>query len=234
MTSGEARTGVRVGVAVPAAGSGERMGGVRKPFLELLGEPVLAHALRPFLAEPRVVAVVVALSEADASEPPPWLLALDPRVSVVAGGATRADSVRNAITALPPDLDVIAVHDAARPLVTAAVVSACIDLAAAGEGAVAGAPAVDTLKEVDGDARVRGTPDRSRIWHAHTPQAFPASVLRAAYAGALPGATDDASLVEPLGVPVRLVDEGALNTKVTRAEDLVVAEAVLRARRGRR
>lgn len=222
----------RVGVAVPAAGSGQRMGGVRKPFLELGGEPVLVHALRPFLADPRVVAVVVALGAEDAAAPPAWITTMDPRVGVVAGGETRAESVRNALAALPAEVEVVAVHDAARPLVRAEVVARCIDVALAGEGAVAGTPAVDTLKEVDGAARIVATPDRGRLWHAQTPQVFPAAVLRRAYGGVLGAATDDASLVEALGVPVRMVDAGPSNLKVTRADDLLLAEALLRGREG--
>ncbi|MHB1194386.1 MAG: 2-C-methyl-D-erythritol 4-phosphate cytidylyltransferase [Longimicrobiales bacterium] len=224
---------VRVGVAVPAAGSGQRMGGARKPFLELAGEPVLLHALRPFLADPRVVAVVVALAEPDAAAPPAWLTGLDSRIRVVRGGETRAESVRRALAALPEDLDVVAVHDAARPLVTEEVVARCIDVAVAGEGAVAGCPAVDTMKEVDGEGRVLATPDRRRIWHAHTPQVFPAGALRHAYQGDLAGATDDASLVERGALTVRMVDGGPANLKVTRAADLELAEAILRAREGR-
>ena len=223
----------RVGVAVPAAGAGERMGGVRKPFLALADEPVLLHALRPFLAERRVVAVVVALAEVDAAAPPPWLTALDPRVRVVAGGPTRAESVRRALAALPDDLDVVAVHDAARPLVTADVVARCIDIALGGEGAVAGCPAVDTMKDVDPDGTIAGTPDRARLWHAHTPQVFPAAALRRAYGGDLEGATDDACLVAESGLRVRMVDGGPSNLKVTRPEDLPLAEAVLRARASR-
>lgn len=221
---------VRVGVAIPAAGTGRRMGGVRKPFLDLLGEPVLLHSLRPFLDDPRVVCVAVALGAEDAATPPTWLAAVDPRVRVVEGGATRGASVSRALAALPDDVTVIAVHDAARPLLTAATLSACIEAAARGEGAVAGCPAVDTMKTVDADARVTGTPDRSRLWHAHTPQVFPAGVLRAAYASGPREATDDAALVESTGTPVRMVDDGGLNLKVTRPADVGVAEAILRAR----
>lgn len=231
------RTGVRVGVAVPAAGSGSRMGGVRKPFLDLAGEPVLVHALRPFLADTRVVAVAVALGADDAAAPPAWLGVLDPRIRVVEGGATRAESVRNALAALPDDLDVVAVHDAARPLVPAEVVARCIDVAAAGEGAVAGCPAVDTMKQVDAEGRIVATPDRDRLWHAHTPQVFPAAVARRAYAAdpaELRAATDDAALAERVGAVVRMVDGGPSNLKVTRPEDLPLAEAVLRARRDAR
>jgi 2-C-methyl-D-erythritol 4-phosphate cytidylyltransferase len=207
------------------------MGGVRKAFLDLAGEPVLLRALRPFLAEPRVVHVVVAVSGEDA---PGWLLDFDPRVAVVAGGATRTQSVRAAIDALVPDLDVIAVHDAARPLVTTDVVSSCIELALAGFGAVAGCPAVDTMKHVDPDGSVLDTPDRSRLWHAQTPQVFPARVLRRAYADPAAEGTDDAALVEradPSSV-VRMVDAGPSNLKVTRPVDVLLAEAILHHRHG--
>jgi 2-C-methyl-D-erythritol 4-phosphate cytidylyltransferase len=227
---------LRVGVAVPAAGSGRRMGGVRKPFLELAGEPVLVHALRPFLRDERVVAVVVALPPEDARTPPAWLSGLDPRIRVVPGGATRTESVRNALAALPEGLDVVAVHDAARPLVAPEVVARCIQVAAGGAGAVAGCPAVDTMKEVDAEGRVVSTPERARLWHAQTPQVFPADVARRAYAAAPDGdvaATDDAALAERVGAVVRMVDAGPSNLKVTTPDDLPVAEAILATRRGK-
>jgi 2-C-methyl-D-erythritol 4-phosphate cytidylyltransferase len=225
----------RVGVVVPAAGAGARMGGARKAFLELAGEPLLLHALRPFLAEPRVVRVAVALPPETASHPPGWLTALDARVVVVAGGATRSRSVRAGIAALPRDLDAIAVHDGARPLVTVSVVSACVDVALDGRGAVAGCPTVDTLKRVDAEPRVVATPDRSTLWQAQTPQVFPADILRDAYADGAAEATDDAALVERSAPDVRvtMVDAGSTNFKVTRPEDLVLAEAVLRSRAAR-
>jgi len=206
------------------------MGGLRKPFLELAGEPVLVHALRPFLAQPSVVSIVVALAPEDAAAPPEWITGLDERISVVAGGETRTESVGNAMAALPADVDVIAVHDAARPLVTAEVVAECIAVAGAGKGAVAGCPAVDTMKEVDGDGCIVSTADRSRLWRAQTPQVFPASLLREAYEKASSGATDDAALAERVGGDIRMVDGGAWNLKVTRPGDVPVAEALLRMR----
>ncbi len=204
------------------------MGGRKKPFLELAGEPVLARALRPFLQHPAVTAVRVALAPADADAPPAWLTALDPRVAVVAGGATRAASVGAALAALPADVEVILVHDAARPLVTRAILDRCIAAAARGTGAVAGWPARDTLKEVDDAGRVVGTPERSRIWHAQTPQAFPAALLRRAYE-AWDGApaTDDAALVERVGGVVVMVEGSPRNLKVTRPDDLPIAELLL-------
>jgi len=230
--SEEAPPDVRVGVAIPAAGSGRRMGGARKAFLELAGSPILLHALRPFLADERVVAVCVALAADDAADPPAWLIEVDERVTVIAGGDTRGASVGRAMAALPADVSVIAVHDAARPLVTEDTVRECIDIATGGVGAVAGCPTVDTMKTVDEDARVVSTADRARLWHAHTPQVFPAEMLRRAYAEGGGDATDDAALVEQAGFPVRMVDGGAHNLKVTRPDDLFVAEAILRARAG--
>jgi len=222
---------LRVGVAVPAAGSGSRMGGVRKPLLELAGVPILVHALRPFLVLDSVVDVVVALAPEQTAAAPIWLTELDPRVRVVAGGGCRSESVSLALAAISPEVDVIAVHDAARPLVTAEVVAACVEVAAAGKGAVAGCPAVDTLKEVDARGRIVRTPDRERYWRAHTPQVFPAAMLREAYASGA-SATDDAALIERLGGEVVMVDGGAWNVKVTRPEDVPVAEAILIARAG--
>ena len=231
MTKDRPRTGDArlVGVAIPAAGTGQRMGGARKPFLQLFGEPVLLHSLRPFLADSRVISVCVALALDDAEQPPEWLTSVDERVAVVKGGATRAASVLAAIAALG-DVDVIAVHDAARPLVTAEVVSACIDQTVQGHSVVAGCPAVDTMKVVDDTGRILSTADRATLWHAHTPQVFPADVLRAAYASGDDNATDDAALVESQGGIIEMVDDGGLNLKVTRLSDLTIAEAVLRAR----
>jgi 2-C-methyl-D-erythritol 4-phosphate cytidylyltransferase len=111
------------------------------------------------------------------------------------------------------------------------VVARCFEVAAGGEGAVAGCPAVDTLKRTGEDGVVEATVDRRRFWHAHTPQVFPAGLVFHAYGEAGTDATDDAALVERSGAPVRMVDGGRWNLKVTRPEDLPVAEALLRLRR---
>ena len=223
--SGE--SAIRVGVAVPAAGSGLRMGGTRKAFVELDGEPLLMRALRPFLNDHRVVTVVVSLAPEDADEVPGWITTLDDRVTLVKGGATRTESVRNAVRVLPTDLDIIAIHDAARPLVTSATVRECIDVANTGICAVAGCQVIDTMKFVDEEFQVVETPDRNLLWHAHTPQVFPADLLRRAYESGKVG-TDDAALLEPLGVRVQMVDDGGMNIKVTQPEDMVIARAILR------
>lgn len=219
-----------VAVIIPAAGSGRRMGGARKPFLELQGEPLLARCLARFLERPDVRWIVVALPADVYESPPAWLLA-DARVAIVCGGAERGDSVRKALSAVPAEADLVLVHDAARPLVPPDVIERCIRAAAAGQSVVAAVPVVDTIQEVDEAGIIVATPDRRRLRAAQTPQAFPAQVLRAAHERALADgftATDDAAVVARYGGIVSVVDGAAGNIKITTAPDLVVAEALLR------
>ena len=229
-------TGQDVAVVLPAAGGGRRMGGVRKATMELLGAPLLAHSLRPFLEDPEVGQIVVSLHPEEAERPPPWLAALGPRVRCVAGGSTRGASVREALLALDPVPPVVVVHDAARPLTDRATFQRCVAEARSGRGGVAGWPSVDTLKEVDGERTILSTPDRSRIWQAHTPQAFPGNTVVGAYRDAGPeelGSTDDAALVSArTGLRIRMVEGSPWNIKVTHPEDVPMAEALLRLREG--
>jgi 2-C-methyl-D-erythritol 4-phosphate cytidylyltransferase len=146
----------------------------------------------------------------------------------IAGGAARSESVRNALAAAP-DADIVVIHDAARPLVSADLVRACIAAVESGaDGAVAAAPVTDTIKEADRDGRVTRTLDRACLWSIQTPQAFRADVLRRALdSDGVADATDDASLVEALGGDVRIVESTARNFKITWPEDLERAEALL-------
>jgi 2-C-methyl-D-erythritol 4-phosphate cytidylyltransferase len=206
------------------------MGGLAKPFLELCGEPVLIRALRPFLDHPAVQEVIVSLPPDHAESPPAWLIEVDRRIRVVAGGETLRDSVWAGLQALSDALDVAVVHDGARPLVSREVVGRCIAVAGSGVSGVAGVRAVDTMKEVDGSGVVVATPDRSRLWHAQTPQAFPLGVIMDAYRRAFTEgfpATDDAALVERVGGRVVMVESSADNLKITRPQDLEMAELVL-------
>lgn len=222
---------MRAGIVIPAGGQGRRLGGRAKPFLELAGEPVLARALRPFLAHPDVVAIAVAVPADIAAAPPSWLTAIDPRVQVVAGGAERGESVSRALAALPAALDVIAVHDAARPLVAETVVARALAAAAEGRNVVVAVPVTDTIKEVDEGGRIVGTPDRRRLWAAQTPQAFPAAVLREAYRRAAEEgvlATDDGALVARFGGTVVVIEGEPTNLKITTEVDLELAEVLAR------
>lgn len=225
---------IRAGVVIPAGGAGRRMGGVHKPFLDLAGRTLLEHALAPFLRSDAVAYIAVAVPAETLENPPEWLTDLAPRVILVEGGAERGDSVRNGIRALdsahPDALDVLLVHDAARPLVGDEVIDNCITAASNGRSVVAAIPVTDTIKEVDEGGRVTGTPDRRGLWAAQTPQAFPAAVLRDAYARALEdriNATDDAALVARYGTTVTVIEGAADNIKVTSPADLAVAEVLL-------
>lgn len=220
----------RAAVLIPAAGAGRRMGGARKPMLELAGEPLLLHTLRPFLRFPQIVQVIVALPPDAAARPPSWLAELDPRIRVVTGGAERGDSVRSALAATDASIDVVLVHDAARPLVTAAIIERALDAAASGRSVVAGVRPVDTIQQVDASGVIVATPDRRMLRAAQTPQAFPRAVLVDAYARAAAdgvSATDDAALVARCGVRVEVIEGDVENLKVTTPTDLVVAEALL-------
>jgi len=206
------------------------MGGARKPFLSVNGDPLLLHSLRPFLSHPRVRSIVVALAREDAAEPPQWLLRLAPIVQLVPGGRTRSESVLAGLEALPGDLAIALVHDAARPLVTAVIIDRCLAGVTETVGAVAGWPSVDTLKEVDADGVVVNSPDRTRYWQAQTPQAFPLAALLPAYRDTVASglsATDDAAVFERAGGSVRMVKGDRWNLKVTVPADLPVAKALM-------
>lgn len=199
---------------VVAGGSGSRFGD-RKQYLHLGGQRVLDWALAA--AADHTDGVVLVVPADVAHEPEPGVDA------VVAGGATRSDSVRAGLAAVPEDAAVIVVHDAARPVPVPAVWEAVLAAVAAGaDAAVPGVPVADTLRSLDG-----GTVDRSRFVAVQTPQAFRAAALRSAHAGGAEG-TDDASLVEADGGRVVVVDGDPRNLKVTTPTDLALAELLCR------
>jgi 2-C-methyl-D-erythritol 4-phosphate cytidylyltransferase len=202
-----------------------------KQFSLLGGRPVLDWAVAA--CRPCSAGVVLVLP----TDPDPELEAAvgvpDADV-VVTGGATRADSVRHGLAAVPDDAEVVVVHDAARPLAStalfAAVIAAVTDAGA--DGAVPGVPPSDTIKTVDESGRVTSTLDRAALVAVQTPQAFRASVLRQAHAAPLPAvATDDAMLVEAMGGTVLVVPGEPHNLKITDPDDLAAAERHLAERR---
>ncbi len=218
-----------VGVLVPAAGVGVRLGpGLPKALRLLAGEPLLVHAVRGLREVAEVGAVVVAAPPAELDEVTALLSAFD--VVVVAGGAERGDSVRAALAGLPPGTEFVLVHDAARCLTPAAVFSLVV--AALRDGADAVVPVLpvsDTVKRVDGDQVVSTVP-RSQLRVVQTPQGFRREVLEQAHAAAAGSHTDDAGLVEALGGTVLTVAGHEEAFKVTGPLDLLLAEAVLRER----
>lgn len=188
---------------------------------------MLLRALRPFAAHPAVAHVVIVLPPAHAARPPRWLADLaGARLSLAPGGATRSDSVRAGLAALPAPVTTILVHDAARPFVAHETIDAVIARARQGVGAVAAVPLGDTLKQVGADGRIVATVPREGLWRAQTPQGFPRAMLTAAYAGADQSATDDAALCERAGFPVEVVPDRSGNIKITEGDDFRLAEAV--------
>lgn len=201
---------------VVAAGSGQRFGGL-KQFSELGSRRMVDWAVDAATgASAGVVVVVPAEHAAD-----PAFQVPHGATTVVAGGATRSESVRRGLAAVPADADIVCVHDAARPFASAALFAAVI--AAVGrdgvDAAVPGVAVTDTVKVVDASGRAVSTPDRNTLRAVQTPQAFRASVLRAAHASS-PEATDDAAVVESSGGYVVVVEGEADNRKITAAEDL--------------
>ncbi len=204
--------------------------GIPKQFRAIRGVPMLLRAVRPFAQHPRVREIVVALPEDAAAAPPPWLAEVaGGRLTIVSGGATRADSVFAALSAVDPDCSVVLVHDAARPFVTTETIDGVIERAAQGVAVVPAIRVGDTLKRVaPGTARVLETVDRSDLWRAQTPQGFPRAVLEAAFASVGPAAraacTDEAALIETTGGRVEIVPDRVGNLKVTTEEDFLLAE----------
>lgn len=211
------------------------MGGeVRKPFLILAGDPLIVHTLGRFAESRSVRRVIVVAAEEDISKCQA-LVRDTPRLRSLeclfqSGGLTRQDSVRRGLARLDVDCQVVVIHDGARPLVSSGLIDRCVAAAFAQGAAVVGLPARNTIKVVPADRRVRETPDRESLWEIQTPQAFRVEVVleahqRAAEEGA--AATDDASLVERLGMPVAVLEGERTNIKITFPEDLLFAEALL-------
>jgi 2-C-methyl-D-erythritol 4-phosphate cytidylyltransferase len=206
---------------VVAAGRGERLGTpVPKAFANLAGRPMVEWSLAALHAVSAVTEIVVAL---------PTGVAAPAGTIGVPGGSQRSHSVRAALAAAAHD-DVVLVHDAARPLVTPELVSACLDALRDAHAAIAATPVTDTIKEC-AEGRVVRTLDRSRLWAVQTPQVFRRAALEQALAqddAVVGAATDDASLIEAMGGTVRIVPAPPENLKVTTALDLRVAEMLLR------
>jgi 2-C-methyl-D-erythritol 4-phosphate cytidylyltransferase len=217
-----------VAVLVPAAGAGVRLGpGGPKALRLLSGEPLLVHAVRRVAAAQHVRMIVVAAPAADVAAVRD-LLAPVADVTVVAGGTERQESVAAALAAVPPDVPIVLVHDAARALTPARLIESVAAAVRGGRPAVIPVlPVVDTIKEVGPGEVVHGTVDRAVLRSVQTPQGFRRDVLAAAHAAATDPHTDDAGLVEEAGVVVTCVPGSELAMKITRPVDLVLAEALL-------
>jgi 2-C-methyl-D-erythritol 4-phosphate cytidylyltransferase len=216
-----------VAVIVPAAGAGVRLGGdIPKALRLLAGEPLLVHAVRRLRRAASVGLVVVAAPPASID----LVRDLLPDATVVAGGATRQESVALALQAVPDLFDIVLVHDAARALTPPDLVDMVAAAVRDGHGAVIPVlPVVDTIKRVDAGEDVIATVDRSELRAVQTPQGFRREILIKAHTEALDDHTDDAGMVEKLGLAVHCVPGSAYAMKITRPIDLVVAQALVAA-----
>ena len=211
---------------VPAAGSGERLAaGAPKAFVNLGGRPMLEHALAGLRDSGVVDGVVVAVPPTRTDEAK---LVFGGDAVIVAGGSDRTESVRLALEAIG-DAEFVLVHDAARALTPPSLIARVVHALQAGHPAVIpGLPVTDTIKAVDANGVVLGTPERAGLRAIQTPQGFQAELLRRAYERASAGGfTDDASVVEMTGTPVQVVDGDPLAFKITTPNDLLLAEALL-------
>lgn len=240
--------GKKVSVIIAAAGSGRRMGGIDKMALEVLGVPVLTRTFRRFQQDPRVDEIVLVCRDGDREhvrELTEGRCGSGKLAAVVPGGAERYDSVMAALDALSEDSGLVLVQDGARPFGTEALTGAVLEASALTGAAVPGIPVKDTIKEImpgeDPDAlpQVKVTADRQKLRAVQTPQGFETGLLKRAYARAaespsgMSGITDDASLVEALGLPVAVVEGEEDNIKVTTISDIDRAERIAENQEGR-
>jgi len=224
----------KVVAIIPAGGSGRRMQSRNpKQYLLLDGKPVVVHTLLRLQQHALINEILLVVPEQDRSfvvehiEKPYRLTKIR---EVIAGGKERQDSVRNGLARVGDDCDIIVVHDGVRPFVAEETLSQVICAALRFGAAIAGVPVTDTVKQSDGAGNISRTLNREALWLAQTPKGFQRRILQEAYLKAAEEGfhgTDDASLVEHLGIPVKLIPGSYRNIKITTPDDLVLAGAFL-------
>lgn len=234
MLSREVERGTAAAIIV-AAGRGTRLGAADKILLPLAGRPLLSYAIDAAEACNLIREIIVVAGLHTKSR-------IEQLVSqehwrkvrhVALGGERRQDSVEAGLRLVSTDVEIVAVHDGARPLVDAQLFADCVEAASRTGASIAAAPIADTLKRVEA-GRIVETVPRDNMWAAQTPQAVRAALLRAAFADAHStgrSVTDEAGMIEAMGLPVEIVPSSFRNLKVTRPDDVMLAEAILQASR---
>ncbi|MEI6437948.1 MAG: 2-C-methyl-D-erythritol 4-phosphate cytidylyltransferase [Candidatus Omnitrophota bacterium] len=222
---------MKVQAIIAAGGTGQRMGGpLPKPLLLLEGVPLVLRTLRVFDAHPPIDSIILVVHAEHLADYRRVVMegGLRKEVAIVPGGATRTGSVRMALRQLDKDTDIVIVHDAVRPFVTARMLDEGIELALKEKAAVAGVPVKPTLKVVNpATGLVMETLDRSLVWEIQTPQVFDRQLLERAYQGDV-DATDDAGLVEQAGHVVKVYRGDYSNIKITTPGDMDIAAVFLK------
>jgi len=227
---------MKVSAIIPAAGQGTRMQAkVAKQYLLLNEKPVLDHTLQTFASSELIHSIILVVPAGDVEDMRSQYLQAEGKVDqVIAGGEKRQDSVYNGFNALESDTEIVLVHDGVRPFVSHEIIANAIASAAKQGAVITAIPVSDTLKKVDSEHQVTRTVDREGLWRVQTPQAFQYNLLKRAFAKAYENSfygTDEASLVEHMGGIVSIIPGSELNIKITRPEDLVLAEGILNSRK---
>jgi 2-C-methyl-D-erythritol 4-phosphate cytidylyltransferase len=229
---------MKAAAIVVAAGEGARLGRAEpKAWIQLCGRPILLRAIDNIGACGKIAQIIVVVAEAELARCEALLRNELPATrswAVQIGGATRQQSVRRGLEKIGRDVDLVLIHDAARPFASPNLIERVLSAACEHGAAVAGLPARDTIKRISPEHRIETTLDRSALWEIQTPQAFHRDLIVPAHERAAAenaAATDDAMLLERLGVPVYVVEGERMNFKITVAEDLLIAEALVRAGR---
>jgi 2-C-methyl-D-erythritol 4-phosphate cytidylyltransferase len=228
----------KLGVVVVAGGKGSRMRSIEsKQYLQLSDRPILIHTLELFQYIQEVDEIVLVVGESDIDRNHTYLqkYELTKVAKVVPGGLTRQESVYAGLQALSSEVEWVMIHDGVRPFVTANQIRTCWRKAIECQAAILAVPSKETIKIVNERGFVESTPDRERLWTVQTPQAFRLDLIRKAHQSAQATkfvGTDDAMLVEKLGVEVTVVEGDYYNIKITTPEDLAWAEWILQHVRG--
>ena len=216
---------------IAAAGSGSRMGADRnKLLLKIAGKTVLEWTLKAAFGSKSINWIGIIGQPKDKSSISSIIDDSEMSVKWIDGGSTRQQSVQRGLSALPDDAQSVLIHDGARCLVSPFIFDDIAKIVSNGQAAIAASQVTDTIKKVDKNGEIIDSPPRADLWSAQTPQGFPVDKLKNAHSEAIArgwDVTDDASLFERLGLPVKIYDAGPSNIKVTTPFDLVIAESLL-------
>jgi len=230
----------KVRAVIAAAGQGSRMGsGLNKQFLLLQGMPIIAHTLRVFQAVGVIDEIVLICAAGEKDYYTQEFLSnyqITKPLTVVTGGKERQDSVYCGLDAIDDENGYVLIHDGARPLVTDGIITSVSQEVTVSGAVVAGVPVKDTIKRTNDLGVITETLQREKLWHIQTPQAFSLDLIRRAHEKARSEGfygTDDSSLVERMGVPVKIIPGSYDNIKITTSEDIIIAETILQGREPR-